>query len=181
LPVLIERPAMHDGRMVLETERTRLIRLKSEDSPFILEVVNDPSFIENIGDRGVRTLSDAEAYIKRVTDSYERHGFGLYRVELKDSKESIGISGLVKRDTLAEPDVGFAFLPKYWLKGYAVETAQAVLNYARDELKIKRVLGITSPKNVGSVRVLEKIGLKFDGVTKLVGDDKDVKLFSIQF
>jgi len=172
---------MHDGEMVLETARTRLLRLKTEDRAFILSLVNDPSFIENIGDRGVRTLSDAEAYIKRVTDSYERHGFGLYRVELKGSKESIGICGLVKRDTLVEPDVGFAFLPKFWLTGYAVETAQAVLDYARDVLKMKRVLGITSPKNIGSVRVLERIGLKFDGITKLSSDDKDVKLFSINF
>jgi ribosomal-protein-alanine N-acetyltransferase len=166
--------------MVLETERTRLFRLTTEDRAFILELVNDPSFIQNIGDRGVRTLSDAEGYIKKVTDSYERNGHGLYRVELKDSGQSVGICGLVKRDAFPESDVGFAFLPKFWLKGYAFETALAVLDFARDQLQMKRVLGITSPKNIGSIRVLEKIGLKFDGLIKLPGEEKDTKLFSIE-
>jgi len=167
--------------MVLETKRMTLHRLQTEDSPFILELVNDPSFIQNIGDRGVRTLADAGGYIAKVLESYQRNGHGLYRVELKDTKESIGICGLVKRDALDAADVGFAFLPRFWLKGYAVESAYAVLGYARDQLGMKRVLGITSPKNIGSVRVLEKIGLKFNGLVKLAGDDKETKLFSVEF
>ena len=170
-----------DEVMILETKRMTLHRLKTEDSPFILELVNDPSFIENIGDRGVRTLADAGGYIAKVLESYQRNGHGLYRVELKDTKQSIGICGLVKRDTLEAADVGFAFLPGFWLKGYAVESALAVLDYARDQLGMNRILGITSPKNIGSIRVLEKIGLKFEGLVKLAGDDKETKLFSVNF
>lgn len=167
--------------MVLETARMRLLRLKFEDAPFILELVNDPSFIQNIGDRGVRNLTDAEGYISRSLDSYQKNGFGLYRVELKGTQESIGICGIIKRDALDHADIGFAFLPRFWMKGYAFESALAVLQYARDQLGMRRVLGIASSSNVGSIRVLEKIGLKFDKLVKLAADDKEVKLFSIDF
>ena len=101
---------------ILETNRLILRQLSTEDAAFILELVNEPSFIQNIGDRGVRTLEDARAYILRVAiSSYEKNGFGLYLVELKDSGQSIGMCGLIKRDGLEDVDIGYAFLPRFWL------------------------------------------------------------------
>jgi RimJ/RimL family protein N-acetyltransferase len=162
---------------ILETDRLILRQLSTEDAEFILELVNEPSFIQNIGDRGVRTLEDARAYILRVAiSSYEKNGFGLYLVELRDSGQSIGMCGLIKRDGLEDVDIGYAFLPGFWLKGYAVESAAAVKNYARDALGLKRLVAITDPANQGSIRVLEKIGLKYEKMVRLSAEDIDLKL-----
>jgi RimJ/RimL family protein N-acetyltransferase len=164
---------------ILETNRLILRQLSTEDVAFILELVNEPSFIQNIGDRGVRTLEDARAYILRVAiSSYEKNGFGLYLVELKDSGQSIGMCGLIKRDGLEDVDIGYAFLPRFWLKGYAVEAAAAVKDYARDTLGLKRLVAITDPANQGSIRVLEKIGLKYEKMVRLSADDIELKLFA---
>ena len=164
---------------ILETDRLILRQLSTEDAAFILELVNEPSFIQNIGDRGVRTLEDARAYILRVAiASYEKNGFGLYLVELKDSGQSIGMCGLIKRDGLEDVDIGYAFLPRFWLKGYAVEAAAAVKDYARDMLGLKRLVAITDPANQGSIRVLEKIGLKYEKMVRLSADDIELKLFT---
>jgi RimJ/RimL family protein N-acetyltransferase len=164
---------------ILETNRLILRQLSTEDVAFILELVNEPSFIQNIGDRGVRTFEDARAYILRVAiSSYEKNGFGLYLVELKDSGQSIGMCGLIKRDGLEDVDIGYAFLPRFWLKGYAVEAAAAVKDYARDMLGLKRLVAITDPANQGSIRVLEKIGLKYEKMVRLSADDIELKLFA---
>ena len=164
---------------ILETDRLILRQLSSEDGAFILELVNEPSFIQNIGDRGVRTLEDARVYILRVAiSSYEKNGFGLYLVELKDSGQSIGMCGLIKRAELENVDIGYAFLPRFWLKGYAVEAAAAVKDYARDTLGLKRLVAITDPANQGSIRVLEKIGLKYEKMVRLSADDIELKLFA---
>ena len=165
---------------ILETDRLILRQLSSEDGAFILELVNEPSFIQNIGDRGVRTLEDARVYILRVAiSSYEKNGFGLYLVELKDSGQSIGMCGLIKRAELENVDIGYAFLPRFWLKGYAVEAAAAVKAYARDVLGLKRLVAITDPANQGSIRVLEKIGLKYEKMVRLSADDIELKLFAV--
>ena len=164
---------------ILETDRLILRQLSTEDAAFILELVNEPSFIQNIGDRGVRTLEDARAYILRIAiSSYEKNGFGLYLVELKDSAQSIGMCGLIKRDGLEDVDIGYAFLPRFWLNGYAVEAATAVKDYARDMLGLKRLVAITDPANQGSIRVLEKIGLKYEKMVRLSADDIELKLFT---
>src|SRR5205809_1555017 len=135
--------------IVLETERLVLSHLSPEtDVEFILQLLNEPSFVRYIGDKNVRTREDAQAYlVEGPVKSYEQKGFGLYKVELKESGQPIGISGLIKRDTLPNPDIGFAFLPKYWNKGYAFESAAAVMSYARDVLQLDRVLAITTPDN----------------------------------
>ena len=165
---------------ILETDRLILRQLSTEDAEFILELVNEPSFIQNIGDRGVRTLEDARVYILRVAiSSYEKNGFGLYLVELKDSGQSIGMCGLIKRAELENVDIGYAFLPRFWLKGYAVEAAAAVKAYARDVLGLKRLVAITDPANQGSIRVLEKIGLKYEKMVRLSADDIELKLFAV--
>jgi RimJ/RimL family protein N-acetyltransferase len=151
-----------------------------DDARFMLELMNEPSYIRFIGDRKIRTLEGAKVSITNgPIASYARNGFGLYLVELKETGESIGICGLIKRDRLDDVDIGYAFLPKFWLKGYAIESAMAVKNYARDILGLKRMVGITDPENTGSIRVLERIGMNFEKMIKLSEDDIDLKLFSI--
>jgi len=165
---------------ILETDRLILRKLSADDAAFILDLLNQPSFIQHIGDRGVRTLEDARRYISAgAVASYAKHGYGLYLTLLKESEVPIGICGLVKRDALQDADIGFAFLPQYGSKGYAVESAAAVLAYARDTLGLKRILGITTPDNQRSIGVLEKIGLKFEGLVKLSEDDAELKLFAL--
>jgi RimJ/RimL family protein N-acetyltransferase len=162
---------------ILETERLVLRQFTFEDADFILRLLNEPSFIQNIGDRGVRTLEDARSYILRVPlDSYEKNGFGLYLVILKESGKPIGMCGLIKRDQLEDVDIGYAFLPEFWSKGYAVEAALAVKEYARDVIGLKRLIAITDPENQASIRVLEKIGLRFEKMVRLSEDDIELKL-----
>ena len=164
---------------ILETERLVLRQFSVEDADFILRLLNEPSFIRNIGDRGVRTLDDARSYILRVPiASYERNGFGLYLVMLKETGESIGMCGLIKREELEDVDIGYAFLPEYWSKGFAVESALAVKVYARDIIGLKRLVAITDPENQGSIRVLEKIGLRFEKMIRLSEDDIELKLLA---
>jgi RimJ/RimL family protein N-acetyltransferase len=165
--------------IVLETDRLVLRRLSAHDADFILQLLNEPSFLRFIGDRGVRTLDDARAYIaKGPVDSYTRHGFGLCLVSRKDDGAPIGMCGLLKRDTLQDVDVGFAFLPQFWGNGYAFESAAAVLSYGRDVLGLGRIVAITSPDNDGSIRVLEKLGMQFEGMIQLADSEPEVKLFA---
>ncbi len=144
----------------------------------MLELLTEPSFIRNIGDRGVRTIEDARGYIAGAPmASYSRFGFGLYLVELKAQRTPIGICGILKRDELPEPDIGFAFLPAYWSQGYALESAEAVKDYARCALGLPRLLAIVSPSNKGSIRLLENLGFSYMSMTKLSPETDDVKLY----
>jgi RimJ/RimL family protein N-acetyltransferase len=166
---------------VIETERLILRELEAEDAAFILELLNDPAWLRYIGDKGVRTLDDARAYIRNGPgDMYARHGFGLYRVETKNDGTPVGICGLLKRETLPDVDLGFAFLPAFRAQGYAREAAVATLVHARNVLKIERVVAITSIDNENSGKLLEKIGLRFERMLQLDGGD-EVKLFSVDF
>lgn len=165
----------------IETERLILRKLTSADARFILELLNEPSFIQNIGDRGVRTLSDAEKYLEAgPIASYARNGFGLWCVSLKQTDESIGMCGLIKRDALGDVDIGYAFLPRFWSKGYAAEAALACRDYARDVAKLHRLVAIVDPANQGSIHVLEKIGMQYEKMIKLSADDIDLKLFGME-
>lgn len=167
---------------VIETERLNLRRLDAGDAAFILELLNDPSFLQCIGDKGVRTHEDAVRYIlEGPIESYARHGFGLWLVELKDSQTPAGICGLVKRDTLPDADIGYAFLPHFRSRGYAYESAAAVMSYASVALGLRRVLAITNPENAGSIKVLEKLGLKFERLVRLSEDAPEVMLFASDF
>jgi [ribosomal protein S5]-alanine N-acetyltransferase len=164
---------------VLETDRLVLRWLDVDDAPFIVELLNDPSFIRFIGDKGVRTLDEARTYILNgPVASYEKFGFGLNVVDLKEANVSIGICGILKRDTLPHPDIGFAFLPAYWNKGYACEASAAALQHARKDLGIERVLAITTPDNEASAKLLVKLGLRFDRLIKMSPDADEVKLFT---
>jgi RimJ/RimL family protein N-acetyltransferase len=165
--------------MILRTPRLQLRELAPRDAPFILVLLNEPSFIQNIGDRGVRSLEDAHAYlINGPIASYMRHGFGLYLVELVGREEPIGICGILQREALPDPDIGFAFLPAYWGQGFAFEAAAAVRSYARRELGVGRLLAITSPRNDASIRLLEKLGFRFEGMTRLGNDETELKVFA---
>jgi RimJ/RimL family protein N-acetyltransferase len=163
---------------VLETTRLRLDRLTPEDAEFIFELVNEPAWIRYIGDKKVRTHDDARAYIlSGPMQSYDRFGFGLYRTALKDSGTPIGICGLLKRDGLTDVDVGFAFLARFWGRGYAHESVSAVLAYGRGELGLKRIAAITTPDNLASIKVLEKAGMRFERRVRLSGDSTELSLF----
>jgi [ribosomal protein S5]-alanine N-acetyltransferase len=164
----------------LETERLTLRHLSPEtDAEFILRLLNESSFLEYIGDKKVRTLDDARGYMRNgPMKSYEENGFGLYRVALKEDDRAIGICGLIKRDTLPEPDIGFAFLPEYWDKGYAHESAAEVMRHAREVLRLDCILAITTPDNEPSAKLLGKIGLGFQRMIRLSDEADEVKLFS---
>lgn len=163
---------------ILETEHLSLRRLTTNDAPFILELLNDQAFLRFIGDKGVRTLEDARQYILQgPMQSYEKLGFGLYLVTLKDTSTPMGICGLIKRAALEDVDIGFAFMPDYRARGYGYESALAVRDYSIKVLGLKRLLAITDPDNVGSIRVLEKIGLKFDRMIRLTPDSPEIRLY----
>jgi len=164
--------------IVIESPRLDLRELTVQDAPFILQLLNERGFLRFIGDKGVRTLPDARDYIlKGPVDSYRRHGFGLYLTALRESGTPIGICGLLKRDTLADADVGFAFLESHWSKGYASESAAAVLAYGRQRLGLRRIVAITDPDNLGSIAVVEKIGLVFEKRIRLTPDGPELNLF----
>ena len=166
---------MHSN--VIQTQRLVLRQLELKDADFIFELLNEAVFLQFIGDKGVRTLEDACDYLRKgPMDSYERHGFGLYAVCLCDGTRT-GICGLVKREGLEDVDVGFAFLSRHHSRGYAVESAAAILEHARRVLGLQRVVAITSPENFGSIAVLEKIGLKFERMVRLAEHSPELKLF----
>ena len=162
----------------LETERLTLREFCVDDAAFMLKALTEPSFLHFIGDKGVRTIEETRQYIiDGPVDSYARHGLGMYVVELKSSGTPIGMAGLVKRDTLEDVDVGFALLPDYWSQGYAYESTCAVMEFARGELGLDRILAITASDNVSSIRLLEKIGLRFDKMIRLAEGEPEIKLF----
>jgi RimJ/RimL family protein N-acetyltransferase len=153
---------------VLESERLRLRPLGAADAAFVLRLLNDPDWLRYIGDRGVRTLEDAERYIADgPVAMYGQHGFGILAVEAKEEPAPIGICGLLKRETLPDVDIGFAFLPEFRGRGYALEAARATLSWARDGLGLARVIAITAADNVRSRALLEKIGLRYERTANL--------------
>ena len=168
-----------DNALVVETARLVLRRLCAADAAFILELVNDPDWLRYIGDKGVHNLDDACGYIENGPMAmYQRVGFGLWRVERKDDGAAIGISGLIKRETLADVDIGFAFLPQYRGLGYAREAARASLDHGASALGLRRVVAITSPDNIASGRLLEHVGLKFERMFDIAGEDRQVRLYA---
>jgi [ribosomal protein S5]-alanine N-acetyltransferase len=164
---------------VLETARLTLRRLTVDDAPFILGLLNEPSFVRFIGDKRVRTLDDAREYIEQgPMASYEQHGFGLYLTSLTQEDTPIGICGLLKREVLDDVDIGFALVPPFWSQGYAHEAATAVLDYGRNVLRLERVVAVANPDNAASIRLLEKLGLRFSRMARLAAGEPELKLFS---
>lgn len=167
------------GVEVLRTERLILRHLSEEDAPFILELLNTPGFIENIGDRGVRDLDGARRYVSEGPGaSYQKYGYGLWLAALKDTGEPLGICGLVKREGLEDADIGYAFVERAWGRGYAREGAAATLDYARDVIGLSKVVAITAPTNTASIAVLERIGMKPAGFILVAGYDTESAYFT---
>ena len=164
----------------IDTPRLTLRRMSHDDAPFICRLLNQPSFLHYIGDRGVRTIEDARRYIETGPIAmYARVGFGLFLVELKATGAPIGICGLLKRDTLDDVDVGFAFLPEYWRQGFAYESAAATLEYGRTTHALSRIVAITSLDNPPSIALLEKLGFRFERTIRMTDRGEDVRLFGL--
>lgn len=166
------------NEIVIETARLLLRKMTATDAPFIFELLNDPAFLRYIGDKGVRTLDDAREYIASgPVASYEKHGFGLFLVVIKDTGASAGMCGLLKRDLLPHPDLGFAYLPAFRSYGYGFEAAEAVMTFARERFGLQTLLAITSPANRASIRLLEKLGFTFERTMKM-GPGDEVRVFT---
>jgi [ribosomal protein S5]-alanine N-acetyltransferase len=162
-------------KKILETERLILREFSLDDTTFIIELLNSPGWLEFIGDRNVKTEDDAHRYLENgPIKSYEDNGYGLCMVMLKDGTP-IGMCGIINRADLEHPDIGFALLPQYAGKGYALEIAKATFQFAKDTLKIPTVLGITVPSNQSSIKLLERIGLKHD--TNIMMGQEELMLF----
>ncbi len=165
--------------MTLDTERLNLSELTHRDAAFVLRLLNEPSFIEQIGDRNVRTLEAARGWIDSgPSASYARLGFGLWRVSLKSGDEPIGICGLLKREGLQDPDLGFALLSPFWSRGYAWEAAQAVKAYARDVIGLRTIAAISLPDNTRSMHLLTKLGFVAVKRVRLSDNDNDLVLLT---
>lgn len=166
---------------VLETERLHLRRLEMRDAQTIFQLLNEPGWIRYIGDKGVRSVKDAQAYLRDgPLRSYRMNGFGLYLVEKRESAIPVGVCGLIKRDSLPDVDIGYAIFQAHWGQGYATESATAVLHYGRQKLGIERIVAIVSQDNQASIGVLQKIGLHFEKIIRLQDEDEDIKLFATE-
>ncbi|HEY2711310.1 MAG TPA: GNAT family N-acetyltransferase [Chthoniobacterales bacterium] len=164
---------------ILETERLSLRQFDLADAPFLLELMNEPGFIQYVADRGLRTTADAAAFLsKKILPSYERFGFGFYRVELKDSHTPIGMCGFIKRDTLDEVDIGFATLERYSGRGYTFEASSAVFEYGHSVLGLSAIVGLTAPDNKVSQHLLQKLGLRFRESVDLPGYGRESFLYA---
>lgn len=164
--------------VIAQTERLRLRRLELRDAAWIKRLVNEPSFIENIGDRNVKSIEDAERYLSEgPVASYAKFGFGLWAVERKSDGAPLGMCGLLKRDALEHADVGFAFFPEYWGQGYALEAAKESMRFGQTTLAMPEIWAITSPANQRSIRLLEKLGFRFAEQRSMFGPTVDTNLF----
>jgi [ribosomal protein S5]-alanine N-acetyltransferase len=169
-------------RPELETARLSLRRFVVDDAPSIVELLTQPSFIRNIGDRGVRNVDDAVRYLREGPMAmYEKHGFGLWRASRRADDAFIGMCGLLKRDILPDVDVGYALLPGHWGQGYAFEAALATVELGARAFGLKRIIGVVSDHNAGSIRVLEKIGMRFERMYPMHPDEPEVRLYGRDF
>ena len=166
---------------IIETERLRLREFDSTDGELIFELLNSQGWLKYIGSRSIATIDDAVNYIEtKLQKGYRESGFGFYLVELKATGVKTGMCGLVKREGLDDVDIGFALLPQYENKGYAYESSMAVIQYAKNKLKINKLAAITMPSNFTSVKLLEKLGMKFDKKISLPGDPEELFLYKME-
>ena len=167
------------GGVIADTERLRLRPLQLDDAGFILELVNEPSWIRFIGDKHVASTDDACRYLADgPLAMYDRYGFGLWLVGLKRTNAPMGICGLIKRDSLDDVDLGFAFLSRYRGNGYAFEAAAAVLAYGREVVGLTRIVAILSRDNDRSKRLLEKLGFEFERTIVMSQDIEELALYA---
>ena len=167
---------------ILRTERLLLSRLSYADCEFIVELLNEPSFKRYIGDKKVRSHEDAKEYLRNgPVGSYERHGFGMFLVRDKIDSTPMGMCGLVKREEFDAPDVGFAFLQRFWGQGYAVESAIAVLEYGKNVLQLPRIIAMVDSDNGASVRLVVKLGMTFATMARMPGESQDISMYTTEF
>ena len=165
--------------MIAVTERLLLRQIDVKDAEFILRLVNEPSFVSNIGDNGLRNLSDARQFIKEGYWTNQEHsGYGMFLVELKTQRVPIGGCGLLYRSALGVTDIGFTFLPEYWGRGFAFEAAEAIMQYGHSTLGLNKIVGLTSDDNLGSINLLKKLGMGFEKNVKMSDDDPGTALYS---
>ena len=165
--------------MIAETERLLLRKFNVGDAEFILRLVNEPSFVSNIGDKGVKNLHDAVRFIAEgYWTNQELPGYGMFLVELKKQRVPIGGCGLLYRSALDVTDIGFTFLPEYWGRGFAYEAAQEIMKYGHSTLGIKKIVGLTTEDNLGSINLLKKLGMAFEKTLKMSGNDPGTVLYS---
>lgn len=163
---------------ILETERLILRQFDLDDVEFIVRLLNSPGWLTFIGDRGVKTLEDAKTYLlEGPMASFEANGFGLAMVALRENGMGIGMCGLIKRAGLRDVDIGYALLPEYMGQGYAYEVSSATMHYAKEKLELRRLVAITDPKNVASIKLIEKLGMKYEQEVQLHPEDIAVHLF----
>jgi RimJ/RimL family protein N-acetyltransferase len=166
--------------VILETDNLRLRKFNIHDGEFVVTLLNSPGWLEHIGNRDIRTLEEAQIYLLTgPMNSYEKFGFGLYLVELKEAGRPVGMCGLIKRDGLQDVDIGFAFLPEYCGKGYAYEAAMATLLFGKKELGLSRIVSITEMNNTRSINLLKRLGLEYEKTVRLPYEEKDLLLFSL--
>ncbi|WP_298221452.1 GNAT family N-acetyltransferase [Flavobacterium sp.] len=163
---------------IIETKRLRLREFTLEDTQFIMALLNSPGWIEFIGERNVKTKQDAVNYLQNgPMKIYENHGFGLWMVELKDGKTPVGMCGILKRDTLEFPDIGFCFLPEFSGKGYAYESAMATMTVAQETYNVDNLCAITLAHNSPSIKLLEKLGFRFVSPIQFPDDGEVLMLY----
>jgi RimJ/RimL family protein N-acetyltransferase len=164
---------------LFETERLKLRELTLDDTSFITELVNSPGWLKYIGERNVKTLAQAKAYLENgPIKSYRENGFGLWLVEKKENKISIGLCGILRRDQLELPDIGFAFLPAFTGMGFASEAAEATMVFARERLLLQKICAIVMPENNSSIRLLEKVGMKFSKPFRFPDGKEELALYT---
>lgn len=166
----------------LETARLRLRRVSLDDADLMLAIWNDPAFVRNVGDRGVRSIAEAREEMKvGALHLFAEYGYGPYAMVLRTEGERIGICGLFRRDNLECPDIGFAVLPEHCGRGYAEESARAVVAHARNDLGLDKLAAIVSSGNTASIRLIEKLGLIFEGMITMPGEQQAIRLYSMTF
>ncbi|MCR9013532.1 GNAT family N-acetyltransferase [Aquiflexum gelatinilyticum] len=166
---------------IIETDRLFLRKLEIEDFRFVITLLNSPGWLKYIGDRGVKNEAQAISYLQNgPVKSYSDYGFGLYKVEEKISGLPIGFCGLLKRDTLKHPDLGFALLPEFMGRGYAFEAANACLDFAKANLGIPILQAIALPDNTSSIRLLKKLGFHYQRPFQNL-EGEELALFELQF
>jgi RimJ/RimL family protein N-acetyltransferase len=164
----------------IETKRLILRPVDAErDAAFVLQMLNEPDYIANVADRGVRTVAAAKDYIReKFLPGHERYGVGYCVAELKSSGTPAGSCGLIKRDGMEDFDIGYSTLIQYAGNGYAFEAASAMMEYGRTQMDLKRIIAFTSPTNLKSAHLLEKLGLRFERMVQVPGFEIEARLYA---
>jgi len=165
--------------ILTKTERLTISKVTLADAPFFLELVNTPNFKKYIGDKKLSTIEGVEDYLKAgILKSYKDHGFSYYTLRLHNNDDALGIVGILKRDNLECPDIGFAMLPQYEGKGYGYESSKAMLQVAKDKFKLDKIAAITLEYNVNSINLITKLGLEFEKKVKPFADEEELLFFA---